>query len=365
MTIPAKYRIFDHLIEGVQIIDKDFKYYYVNHTVAEHGKKSVEELLGFTMSEKYPGIEHTDIYALISKCMSEGGHHHLINEFDFEDGSKGYFELRVQPVEEGVLVMSIDVTEQMRAQEIIKKHNEDLEELVKIRTKELELINSELKQLSYIATHDLKTPVNNIEGFVRILKNDNQISSFQSLKAIDWIEKSVERSHQIISDLMTVVQTNDISSTEIETETIDLSDLWESTQNNLQSEITNSGAIINTNFSECPQIRFSKKYADSIMQNLVSNALKYRKPDVIPEISIKSEKKEGFDCLSIQDNGLGLDLEKHKDRVFGLFQRVHTEVQGTGMGLYIVKKALEKQGGKIDIDSELGVGTTFTVFFQQ
>lgn len=106
------YQVFDNMIEGVQVIDRNWQYVYVNNAVAEHGKTTREKLLGQSMIAMYPGIEKTEMFRLLQRCMQEREGHKIINKFDFPDGSCGYFELRIQPVPEGVLVLSVDITEQ-------------------------------------------------------------------------------------------------------------------------------------------------------------------------------------------------------------------------------------------------------------
>ncbi len=138
-----KYAIFDKVIEGVQVIAPDFTYLYVNETLTKHGKYSKKELLGFTMMEKYPDIENTDVFEYIKRCMESGKAHQTVNEFDFPDGSKGYLELRMQKVDDGVLVLSYDITNIKRAQKLFENTNRELEKRVKLRTEELR--NSEEK----------------------------------------------------------------------------------------------------------------------------------------------------------------------------------------------------------------------------
>lgn len=106
-----KYTFFDSFPEGCQVISPEFAYVYVNEAVAQQGKSSVEQLTGHTMMEKYPGIDETEVFAQIKACLETGEPHSMLNEFQFPDGSKGYFELRLRRVEEGVLILSEDVSE--------------------------------------------------------------------------------------------------------------------------------------------------------------------------------------------------------------------------------------------------------------
>ena len=110
----SNYFIFDDMLEGVQVIDFEFRYVYVNNTVADHGRVKRKELLGKTMMEKYPGIEKTEMFQFLSKCLKEKKSQRLLNKFEFPDGQFGYFELRMQPVPEGVLILSMDVSNEKK-----------------------------------------------------------------------------------------------------------------------------------------------------------------------------------------------------------------------------------------------------------
>lgn len=119
-----KYSLFDHLIEGVQIISKDWKYLYVNEAISIHSMLSKERLLGHTLMEIYPGIEDTELFRRIKGCMDDCSSHKMLVEFNFPQRAVGHFELRIQSVPEGVLILSIDVTEQKKAEQALKKSEE-------------------------------------------------------------------------------------------------------------------------------------------------------------------------------------------------------------------------------------------------
>src|SRR5690606_34119933 len=107
----TNYHVFDCLIEGVQIVDSQWRYVYVNKAVALQAKSSVESLLGKTMMEQFPGIENTEMFQQLKACMKDREPRQIVNEFAFPDGSRGWFELSMQPVSEGVLVISFDISE--------------------------------------------------------------------------------------------------------------------------------------------------------------------------------------------------------------------------------------------------------------
>lgn len=138
------FNILDNLLEGFQLIDYNWRYLYVNETVARQGKSTKEELLGYTMMEKYPGIENTKLFKVLKKCMRERISDRIENEFNYPDGTKGWFELRIEPVAEGLFILSMDISERKRIENEILKLNESLEKKVALRTSELESKNKEI-----------------------------------------------------------------------------------------------------------------------------------------------------------------------------------------------------------------------------
>jgi signal transduction histidine kinase len=121
---------------------------------------------------------------------------------------------------------------------------------------------------------------------------------------------------------------------------------------------------INLNFSEVDEIFSFKAYMQSIFYNLISNSIKYSRSDVQSLIEIKSRKENGKIVLSFKDNGLGIDLKRKGDRIFRLYARFHSHVEGKGMGLFMVKTQVEAIGGKITVVSEVNKGTEFTITFE-
>lgn len=112
--------ILDNMAAGFQIIDQNWRYTYVNDTVAKQGHTTKEELQGKTMMEAYPGIEKTEMFTVLSRCMKNREPEHMENEFTYPSGEKGWFELSIQPVSEGILILSIDITEFKRAEAEIR-----------------------------------------------------------------------------------------------------------------------------------------------------------------------------------------------------------------------------------------------------
>ncbi|MEM4246340.1 MAG: PAS domain S-box protein [Candidatus Bathyarchaeia archaeon] len=145
--LEERYRMsLENMLEGCQMIGFDWRYLYVNDTAARHGRRAKEELLGRTMMEAYPGIENTELFAALKRCMNDRVSHRMENRFRYPDGSEGWFDLSIYPVPEGIFILSTEITEKKRMEEELRRHVEHLEELVEERTKEVRELNKVLTQ---------------------------------------------------------------------------------------------------------------------------------------------------------------------------------------------------------------------------
>ena len=142
---------------------------------------------------------------------------------------------------------------------------------------------------------------------------------------------------------------------------VDLPEVLQEVLLDLQPVIEQTAARIVMDPETCLEARCSKKNLRSVVYNLLSNALKYRDPNRPPEVHIWCGQTPGYSFFSVQDNGMGID-PKEQDKVFGMFRRLHAHVEGTGIGLYMVKKIIENAGGKIALESQPGRGSTFTIY---
>lgn len=351
-----KYSIFDEMIEGVQIVDSDWRYVYVNNTVALHGKYSKQELLGYTMMEKYPGIENTSMFASLKQCMTDRKHVQMINEFNFPDGSTGYFELRMDPVSDGVLILSFDVTKQKQAENFLQNSNALLEEKVKERTTELTAKNKELEQFAYIASHDLQEPIRTVANYIGVLKEDygDQLDE-TALKYLEVMNKANQRMSQLTSALLDYSRLG----RDREIKTVNFSQLIKEVIDDLSQLIKSTAAKIT--IEPLPITTAYEVEMRQVFQNLLTNALKFKKKDMPLDIRIDCQEKENFWEFAIQDNGIGID-KIHFHRIFEIFQRLHQrdQYEGNGIGLANCKKIIELHGGSITVESEVGVGSTFS-----
>jgi PAS domain S-box-containing protein len=355
--MPAeKYNIFDKMIEGIQIIDREWRYVYVNDTVAMQGKSSREELLGHTMMDKYPGIENSEMFGFLRSCMKEGTPHQMVNEFDFPDGSKGYFELRMQRVDEGVLIMSFDVTKQKLAEKYLMDTNSVLEEMVRKRTLELTVKNKELEQFAYIASHDLQEPLRTVSNYIQVFEEDYKDKLDDT--ATGYLN-SMSRATRRMSNLAKALLDFSRLGRNRKLTLVNLSGLIEDVKADLESFIKSSGTVIKID-GKMPELNVYEPEMRQIFQNLIGNAIKFRDRDRTPEIVINAEPAWEKWKFCVSDNGIGIE-PVHYDRIFHIFQRLYLneKYDGDGIGLANSKKIAELHGGEIWVESVLGKGSKF------
>lgn len=252
--------------------------------------------------------------------------------------------------------------EEISAQrDLVAKQNETLESEVDKRTRELVEYNHQLEQFAFISAHNLRAPVARILGLGNLLDISDPKEG-QREQIYPKLVSATRELDAVVKDLNTILylkKNNDSVITLIDLPT-EVALIIE----NLEHEISQTQARVTTDFSQVSTIHSVKPYLDSILYNLVSNAIKYRDPDRKPEIHIKTEKIENEVCLSVADNGLGIDVDLFQDKLFTLYSRFHLHVEGKGMGLYLVKTQLAAMGGRIEIASKVNIGTTFKVYFK-
>ena len=225
-------------------------------------------------------------------------------------------------------------------------------------SQELLVSNKELKQFAYITSHNLRSPVANLLMLMRLFKTDELSEKNRSL--FEKTDLSIHQLNQTLEDLNEILSARFKSE---KNEDIAFETVLIEVTHSISEEIENTGAKITYDFDSASRIFYSKKALHSIFLNLITNAIKYAKPGTNPSIFISTNMDKEHIFLQARDEGIGIDLEKHGKKIFGLYQRFHNVSSGKGLGLYIIKNQVEAQNGSISVDSEEGEGATFTINF--
>lgn len=243
-----------------------------------------------------------------------------------------------------------DITEE-------KEKEKEREQLIR----ELTQNNKDLKQFSYITSHNLRAPLSNLTGLLNLI-DDITIEDTELKEIISGFSKSTHLLNETINDLVKVIIIKDNPS--IQKEKVLIKDVFENVFNQLSFLISLSKPILKIDLEGVSILDINKSYLESIFLNLLTNAIKYREPDRQLKISIATTVEKNDLIITFKDNGIGIDLEKNKDKIFGLYQRFHNYPDSKGLGLYLVKSQVESMGGTISVDSVVGKGTTFTIIFK-
>lgn len=267
-------------------------------------------------------------------------------------------ELRVRTRTEDLAALNEELA---AANEEILASNDELADV----NNRLLRTNSDLDNFIYTASHDLKAPISNIEGLMHALVPHLSKDALQSQKVMqitDMIQGSINRFKKTIADLTELTKLQ--KETFQEATLVSFPEIIQDVILDLQPLFIDSQAKLEVETSQCPVIHFSSKNLRSIVYNLLSNALKYRSPDRAARVQIHCYGEPKYIVLSVKDNGLGMNLSEER-KLFTMFRRLHDHVEGTGIGLYMVKKIIENAGGRIEVKSQVGEGSTFTVYFRQ
>ncbi len=350
--------IMDLIPQNVFVKDREGRYLFVNKSFASLYGLEPAEVISRSILEMIPSGNDASIYLKQDEDAISSTLPQVIPESTFIDsrGAQRIFHIvKVRFKLAGtdsyaVLGVSTDITARKQAENERSKIIEDVVQR-----------NKALEQFSYIVSHNLRSPVANIIGLSELLHiTDNQPERQKML--MTELSKSVKQLDVVIQDLNYVLQVK--HEVNEKRELVKFSNIARDIQMSIDSLLRSEGVQIHCDFSAVDEMMTLKSYLYSIFFNLISNSIKYHQPGISPVIDIRSlVTAEGTTELVFSDNGLGIDLKKKGDQVFGLYKRFHAHAEGKGMGLYMVRTQVETLGGKISIESEVNKGTTFRIVF--
>jgi PAS domain S-box-containing protein len=240
------------------------------------------------------------------------------------------------------------------------------EEEMALKNQELIHINNDLDNFIYTASHDLKAPILNIEGLLialdKNLSKDESPLSAKNMLMAKMMQESIERFKKTINSLTDVVKLQkEQAEDKID---VNMSKIVGDVILDLDPMIKASGCELKVDLQNCGSIPFLEKNLRSVVANLLSNAIKYRSPNRPLKVQITCETVKNYTILKVKDNGMGMKSNKKK-QLFTMFKRFHSHIEGTGIGLYMIKKMIENAEGRIEVETEEGVGSTFIVYFKR
>jgi PAS domain S-box-containing protein len=331
---------------------------FVNKAFTEMTGYSAEEVIG-----KTPRIlqnEYTDRKELdkLRIALDKWEPCEITISNSRKNGEKFWNNVSVVPIanEKGSythwIAVERDVTKEIEA--AIEKERM-IEELLKN--------NLELKQFSYITTHNLRAPLTNLILISKLISRE-KIENPSTLQLVEGFKTSTYQLNETLNDLINVL---------IIKENIDLTldqlyfeEIIDKVKKSISKIVSNSKTIIETDFSDAPTVHFTQVYLESIFLNLITNSIKYCHPERNPIVKIKTIKDAfGVIKLTFSDNGIGMDMSRVKHKIFGFHQRFHENADSKGIGLFLVKSQINALGGEIEVDSEMNIGTTFTITFKE
>lgn len=334
----------------VEVLDRNLKYVYAEGKEFQDKGINPKELIGSAHLSKYGSYisnkvrKHLDTVLQGESVM-----------FEVTTDKQFYLKSGVPLVNnqgeiDRILLVTQNITETKLAEE-------EREQLIR----DLKSQNEELQRFAYITSHNLRAPIVNISSLlelydVKLPENPENKEVIENLKVSTSILNST------LEDLIEVVS---IKKNKIpKVERIIFKQLTANVEKSLSKQIADSHAVIHKDFSKVPEINYIYSHLENFLINLTTNAIKYKHPERNPEIQIKTELQDHYVVLIFKDNGIGIDLERYGDRLFGLYQRFHSHVEGKGLGLYLVREQIRAHDGNLKVESTVGNGTTFKIFLR-
>ncbi|AUD03317.1 PAS domain-containing sensor histidine kinase [Spirosoma pollinicola] len=347
----------------------DFTYALVNETQLRTTGKSARDVIGNTVSGLFPSSEGHQLLELMVEVAESGEPKEWLLPF-FSDGIEGWFQASLVWHNEQILFTFLDVSRLKEQQHALEMAN-----------LELRRSNDNLQQFATIASHDLQEPLRKIQSFGSILATNAELDE-SSQDMIARMQKAAQRMSELIRDLLDYSR---VSTRRAPFEAVPLTKLITDIRDTLFVAIEESGGRID--YGELPVVYGDKTQLEQLFQNLLSNAIKFRRSGVVPYVQITSRclsitnlpdlvagqvraatrsdssTSRLFHEINITDNGIGFE-EKYLDRIFQVFQRLHSKSHypGTGVGLAICRKVIENHGGVLTASSQPDIGTTFSVY---
>jgi signal transduction histidine kinase len=348
----------DNMREGSQIIGFDWTYRHLGQPSLQHDGYRGHALLGQSMLETYPGIEDTEIFSAFRRAMIERIPLSLEQRVTQGDGSAIWLDLRIEPVPDGIFVLSIDITGKKLDEARLLLRNQQCEAELAQQTVALAAANRELEALSSTISHDLRAPLRHMDGFARLAIEQSAGADEKTKEYLAKIIKASAKMGAMIDDLLVYSRAG---RAELNIGSVDLQSLVLGVG---QEYLGRAGKReVQWLVRDLPRVQGDRALLRQVFVNLIGNAFKFTRPCERAVIEVRAETKQNNEVeISVRDNGTGFDMQ-FADKLYGVFQRPHHErdFEGTGIGLATVRKIVGRLGGKTWATGEPGQGAVFYV----
>ena len=344
--------LLDNTPDLIARFNRDLNFIFVNKAILDLSGLEPEEFTGKSMAEvNIPGASEK-MHQLMKEVIRSGEEKDSYFTHKTPTSEKHYYTRLIPEFSEGknevqsILSLSTEITELKRAENKIISNNEQLSEMF-----------DRMDNFVHAIAHDLRAPIVNLQLLSHLITQEEDPEEQNALATS--MTAAVQKLDNTLNGLIQIIEME--SEHEIRISRIDFMDQLSGIQQALKDLPNAEKVKIEADFTEVPSIYYIQPYLESIMKNLISNAIKYHSPKRKPLIQLKTKKQKDQVLLKISDNGIGIDMEAFGKDLFKPFKRFHQKTEGMGVGLYVIRYMVAKNGGSIEVESEVGKGTTFKV----
>jgi|GEM_PF-1204151 len=310
--------------------------------------------MGSNIFEEFPRLSGTVFYARLQECIQQQASQSF--GIYFPEVDKWYDFLLTPMQDGGISVFMRDITDSRKLQKELRKANDQLSNL----NKNLLNQNKQLEDFAHITSHNLRAPIANLKALMQ-MHNDAAAQQERDLY-LGMVHEVIKKIDETLNDLVEVVQIR--KDVNVEKEKLVFAERLQKVKDVLLVDIETSNIQITYNFTEEPSIEYPRVYLDSILQNFITNAIRYRSSERTPVVHLQTWKENDNIILSVEDNGVGIDMERFGNKLFGFRKTFHKNKDAKGIGLFITKTQVEAMGGSIRAESNPGEGTKFIITFR-
>ncbi|RFS26440.1 PAS domain S-box protein [Chitinophaga silvatica] len=343
---------FDTIDMGYAAMEKNGNLNFLNRKAEKMIGHSVA--IGSNIFEEFPRLSGTVFYPRLQECIEQQTSQSFGIYFS---GADKWYDFLLTPMQDGgISVFMRDITDSRKLQKELRKANEQLSNL----NKNLVNQNKQLEDFAHITSHNLRAPIANLKALM-VMHNEASSQHERELY-LSMLHEVIKKIDETLNDLVEVVQIR--KDVNVEKEKLLFAERLQKVMDILLVDIETSNIKITYNFEAAPFIEYPKVYLDSILQNFITNAIRYRSPDRDPALHLETTKVNESIILTVQDNGIGIDMERFGNKLFGFRKTFHKNKDAKGIGLFITKTQVEAMGGNIKAESHPGEGTKFIITFR-